>query len=331
MSPSQNSSSNGWSLLAKQKWQENKPFRYTINFIVTVGSTEILAVSAYLSPQHFPLLLTLLIALIPAMLLWWAIIVIQSYDNKALTYIKETAEYGAEIGKQIQINQELQSEINSLTAQFARLIQNAGETLELYPPFRKLLEKETGQKKLIGHFMDRSMIHALCVWNITRNDFLKLAQEGIRDCKKCQLIHHGSLKELQQHPYLTDLQTKTTSRIVILPNANIEEVKDNNEVSKFLQKVGNTPSYWIDEEKFFQIAELTDIKDRIRLDDCVILDEQLLLLWQHDRRIAVLSFKGETVYEGIIRAFNDLENQIRGYPNPDITYQFQKIVTLKNN
>ncbi len=297
---------------------------------MTIGGTEILATVVFLSPQRASIFPTLVFALIPAMFLWWAITIFQNYDDKAESYSQNNTKYKEELDILIQVNHKLHSEIEEQATQFTNLIQETARTLEFYPPFRKLLEKEPGQKKLIGHFTTKSVRDALCIWNISRNDFLELAQEGIRDCKKCQLIHYGSLKELQQHPYLNELQEKQSIRIVILPEEHKDEITDDEKKSEFLKKIGRTPSYAIGEERFFEIAELTDTKKRIKLDDCAILDEQLLLLWQHDRRFATLCFRGEKVFEGILRAFQDLEQQLKGYPNPDTRYQFQPIDGLTN-
>ena len=330
MTTSPKSSFDTLSSLVKQKRQKSKSFRYTINFIISVGGTGILAAATYFYPsQHSSILSIVVFALVPTAILWWVVNIIQNYDDKAETYIQETEKYKGEMDNLIQVNQKLHYEIGNLTIQLSTLIQETAHALELYPPFRELLQKEPGQKKLIGHFLKRAVNAALCIWNISRNDFLGLAQEGIKDCKKCQIIHYGSLTELQQHPYLNDLQEKQARRIVILPKEYIEEMEDKTKVAEFLRKTGITPSYWIDEERFFEIAELTDIKKSIKLDDCVIFDEQLLLLWQHDRRIAMLSFKGEKVYEGILRAFKELELQLDGYPTPNVQYQFQQIAEKK--
>lgn len=311
--------------LVKQKWQKNKFFRYSLNFIATVGSTESLAIVAFLSPQRASILPTIVFAFIPAMFLWWAITVFQHYYDKAETYSRSNAKYKEEMDSLIQLNQMLRNEIMGQATIFTNLIQNTADKLEFYTPFRKLLDKEPGQQKLIGHFTKKSVREALCIWNISRKDFLDLAQEGIRDCKKCQLIHHGSLEKIQPHPYLNEIQEKQSIRIVILPEKYKDEVMDDEKKTEFLKKIGKTPSYAISEERFFEIAELTDIKERIKLDDCAIFDEQLLLLWQHDRRFATLCFRGENVFEGILKAFQELEQQLKGYPHPDVDYQFQPI------
>ena len=85
------------------------------------------------------------------------------------------------------------------------------------------------------------------------------------------------------------------------------------------KKVFNSQADWIDEDKFFEIAMLTDMKDRIKLDDYIVFDEQLLLLRQRDRRIAMLSFNDERVCAGIIKAFEELNQQT--YSNPNATFE----------
>jgi len=129
----------------RKPWYRIKAFRYTVNFIVTVVCTEGLAGVAYYSPQHASILAILLFAFIPAVIIWWGVNLLQSYDESAATYKQE-------IDNQIKRNSALNSEIEELTIQLKDLIENAAKTLDLYPPFRRLLDKETRQKKLIGLF-----------------------------------------------------------------------------------------------------------------------------------------------------------------------------------
>lgn len=74
--------------------------------------------------------------------------------------------------------------------------------------------------------------------------------------------------------------------------------------------------------QFFEIARLSYMKERLKLDDCAFHDGQVLLLRQRDRRIAMLSFKGtnEPVCEGIVRVFEALNLQLKGYPNPEAKF-----------
>src|SRR6266851_192093 len=202
----------------RQSWFRNKTFRYTSNFIVTIGCTECLVAVAYYSPQHASILVTLVFALIPALILWWVVTLVQSYHESAATYKQE-------IDHQIKRNNALICEIEKLTIQLENLIENAAKTLGLYPPFVCLLGKATRQKKLIGHFIRRCMRPALCIWDISDGDFYNLVQEGIRDCHKWQGIHHGKLTNLQTNfPYLKDLQNVPSQRIVILSKDDAKEL-----------------------------------------------------------------------------------------------------------
>src|SRR5258706_1569885 len=302
----------------RQPWYRNKAFRYSVNFIVTIACTACLAAFAYYSPQHISILDTLLFALIPAVILWWVVNLVQSYDERAIICKRE-------FDRQIEINSTLNSEIEKFTIQFKNLIENAAETLELYPSFRLLLHKDIRQKKLIGHFLRKSMSPALSIWDISDGDFYELIQEGIRDCHKWQGIHHGKITKLQTNfPYLTDLQNVPAQRIVILTKDDIKELEDRAIVENFLLATGNTPSYWIEEDKFFEIARLTFMKERLKLDDCALHDGQVLLLRQRDTSIAILSFKGtnEPICEGIVRAFEELNLHLKGFLTDE---KFKKI------
>lgn len=294
---------------SKQPWYRNKAFQYTINFIVTIGCTGCLVAVAYYLPQHASLLVTLLLACIPAVILWWVVTLVQSYHERAETYKQE-------FGLQIKRNEKLLILLENL-------IENAAKTLELYPPFRVLLDKETRQKKLIGHFIRKGMYHALSIWDISDRDFYELVQEGIRDCHLWQGIHHGKITKLQTNfPYLKDLQNVSSQRIVILSRDDVKELQDRTIVDNFLLATGNTPSYWIDEDQFFEITRLAHMKGRLKLDDCALHDGQVLLLRQRDRRIALLAFKGanEPICEGIVTAFEVLNLQLKGFPNPDAPF-----------
>ena len=300
----------------RQPWYKNKAFRYIANFIVTITCTGCLAAFAYYSPQYASIPATLLFASIPAAILWWVFNLVQSYDESA-TALKR------EIDHQIERNNLLNSEIEKLTIRFNNLIENAGETLELYPPFRRLLGKEIRQKKLIGHFLRKCMSPTLSIWDISDGDFYELVQEGIRDCHKWQGIHHGKITRLQTNfPYLKDVQNVPSQRIVILSKNDAKELEDRKIVENFLKATGNTPSYWIDEDQFFEITRLSFMKERLKLDDCVLHDGEVLLLRQRDRRIAILSFRGanEPICEGIVKAFEALNLQLKGFPNPDATF-----------
>lgn len=167
------------------------------------------------------------------------------------------------------------------------------------------------------------MSPALCIWDISDGDFYELVQEGIRDCHKWQGIHHGRITHLQTNfPYLKDLQNIPSQRIVILSKDDAKELEDRTIIDNFLSAIGNTPSYWIDEDKFFEIARLSFMKERLKLDDCVLHDGEVLLLRERDRRIAMLSFRGanEPICEGIVRAFEALNLQLKGFPNPDAKF-----------
>jgi len=295
----------------------NKASRYTTNFIVTIACTECLAGVAYYSPQHASILAILLLALIPAVILGWLLNLVQSYDESA-------ARYKQEIDDQIKRNNALNNEIEELTNQFKNLIENAEKTLNFFLLFRRLLDTATSQKKLIGHFLRKCMSPALCIWDISDGDFYELVQEGIRDCRhKWQGIHHGKISKLQtDFPYLKDLPNVPSQRIVILSKDDTKELEDRTIVANFLLATGNTPSYWIDEDKFFEIARLSFMKERLKLDDCALHDGEVLLLRQRDRRIAMLSFRGanEPIFEGIVRAFEALNLQLNGLPNPDAKF-----------
>ena len=301
-----------------QPWHRNKLFRYSANFIASIVCTESFAAFAYYSSEHTSILDTLIFALIPAVILWLIFNLVQSYDEKVRVYQRE-------IDRQIDKNTSLSGKIEKLTIELKNLLQDAAETLELSPPFRKLLRREIRQRKLIGHFLRKCMSPALCIWDISDGDFYELVQEGIRDCHKWQGIHHGKITELQtNHPYLKDLQNVTSQRIVILTEDGVKELEDRTIVENFLLATANTPSYWIEEDKFFEIARLTYMKERLKLDDCVLHDGQVLLLRQRNTRIAILSFKGdnEPICEGIVRAFDELNLQLKGIPT---NTKFKKI------
>lgn len=160
---------------------------------------------------------------------------------------------------------------------------------------------------------------ALCIWDISDSDFYDLVQEGIRDCHKWQGIHHGKITNLQTNfPYLKDLQNVPSQRIVILSKDDAKELADRTIVDNFLKATGNTPSYWIDEDEFFEVARLAFMKERLKLDDCALHDEEVLLLRQRDRGIAILSFRtaNEPICAGIVKAFEALNLQLKGIPNP---------------
>jgi hypothetical protein len=300
----------------RKPWYRIKAFRYTVNFIVTIVCTECLAGVAYYSPQHTSILAILLFAFIPAVIIWWGVNLVQSYDESAATYKQE-------IDNQIKRNNALNSEIEELTIQLKDLIENAAKTLDLYPPFRSLLNRETRQKKLIRHFLRKSMSPALSIWDISDGDFYELVQEGIRDCYKWGGIHYGKISKLQTNfPYLKDLSNVTSQRIVVLSKEDAKELEDRTIVDEFLVATRNTPSYWIDEDKFFEIARLSFMKERLKLDDCALHDGEVLLLRDRVRKIAMLSIRGanEPIFEGIVRAFEELNLQLKGFSNPDAKF-----------
>jgi len=167
------------------------------------------------------------------------------------------------------------------------------------------------------------MSPALSNWDISDAYFYELVQEGIRDCHKWQGIHHGKITKIQtKFPYLKDLENVPSQRIVILSKDDAKELEDRTIVDNFLLATGNTPSYWIDENQFLDIARLSFMKERLKLDDCALHDGEVLLLRQRDRRIAMLSFRGanEPIFEGIVRAFEELNLQLKGFPNPDAKF-----------
>jgi hypothetical protein len=211
--------------------------RYAVNLIVTIACTACLAGAEYYLPQHASLLAILLVALIPTLIFWWAFNIVQNYDEIAQKYKQE-------IDNQIKRNNALNSEIEELTIQLKDLIENAAKTLDLYPPFRSLLNRETRQKKLIRHFLRKSMSPALSIWDISDGDFYELVQEGIRDCYKWGGIHYGKISKLQTNfPYLKDLSNVTSQRIVVLSKEDAKELENRTIVDEFLVATRNTPSY----------------------------------------------------------------------------------------
>jgi hypothetical protein len=64
------------------------------------------------------------------------------------------------------------------------------------------------------------------------------------------------------------------------------------------------------------------MKERLKLDDCALHDGEVLLLRDRERKIAMLSIRGanEPIFEGIVRAFEELNLQLKGFPNPDTKF-----------
>lgn len=313
--------SNTTSPLSK-KHPSNRSFRDIAYIVLSVILTELLAVFSYYTPQKNSVVSVLIFASIPAIIAGIAVAILQNYDQKIEKY------------RQFFDDQLSRSEhLNQTAAKLDALIENASATLDLYPPYRKLLKKEPGQRSLISGFLRREMQSAQCVWDITDDEFYELALNGIRDCRKCQFIHHGKLSDLQHnYRYLKELREKPgieSQRIVVLSKENVKELGDRPIVDNFLKAVDKTPSYWIDEDAFFQ---MTRLQRDLKLDDCALFDEQLLLFRRRKERIAVLSFKDEDgqICRGIIRAFNDLNTQLDYFKNlhTQVNYSDSKIFKL---
>jgi hypothetical protein len=306
-----------------KKQPANRSFRDIAYVALSLLLTGLLAAFTYYAPQKNSIVSVILFASIPTIITGMALGIIQQYDQKAENYKANIEAYKQIFDNQLLRSEQLNQTARQISSNLEDLLKNAGDTLELYHPYRELLKKEPKQRSLISGFLRKGMQPVQCIWDISDNDFYDLALNGIRHCRKCQFIHHGKLSDLQQNfQYLRELRENPgieSQRIVVLSKENAKDLGNRAIVDNFLKAVDKTPSYWIDEDMFFQ---MTRLQRDLKLDDCALFDDQLLLFRQRKDRIAVLSFKDEDgqTCKGIIRAFEGLNTQLR--------YSDSKIFTM---
>lgn len=293
---------------ATQKWHETPIFRIAIALSLSIVCTCLLVGAAYYSQQKQILATAILFTLIPALIFGLLFVILQRYDDNAAKY-KQEIELMAESHKVVR------NELVHLNTLIISTVGNVGETLNLYEPFRKLLDEHSAQGRLIRYFLRLYMTGSLRIWRISEWDFYKLAIEGARVCKTWDAIHHGRISALQSSSfppsYLKDLKGTggERRRIVILKLEEVPEVYDDETRSRFLLATEGTKSYWIDENDFFH---LTRISPLVTL-DCALHDQNLLLrLDRKEENVAILSFKGqhEEICDGVIRAFEALDLEL---------------------
>src|SRR6266567_2484478 len=96
---------------------KSKPWRYFINFIVTIICTETLAIVAYYSSRSSSVLpLLLLFSIIPALIIWWVVNMLQDYQEKVEELRNSTTTYAEEIANQVKRNSVLHDEMKQQTA-----------------------------------------------------------------------------------------------------------------------------------------------------------------------------------------------------------------------
>jgi hypothetical protein len=309
---SANSSNNG-PVQENQKWYESTVFRILVAIIASSICTVLLVAGSYESQHNNTLAASILFALTPTIILALLFVIVQVFYENASRFQEQTRSL-------IRSNFENGSELKDLIVQLSELIENAATTLELYDAFRKQLDNDPEQRRLIRNFMHKSLNGPLFIWNIGEKDFNDLVIQGIKNCNKSwQGIHHGKISELQPFSYLQELKkVEKTQRIIILKQEDINETEDENKVTDFLKLTADTPSYWITEKEFFQISELSYLLNKIRLDDCALHDSKLLLHRQREIQLVMMSFKGEhePICDGISKAFELLNLQLEGNPVP---------------
>jgi hypothetical protein len=292
----------------KQKWHETPIFRDAIILSTSIICTCLLVIAAYYSQQKQILVTAILFTLIPGVIFGLLFIILQRYwDNAAKN--KQEIELLAESQNAVR------NELLHLNALIKSIVEDVGETLNLYQPFRKLLDEHASQGRMIRRFLRLYMTGSLRIWRISEWTFYELAVEGARECKTWDAIHHGRISALQSSSfppdYLKDLQGAggERRRIVILKSEEVQEVDDDEICSRFLSATKGTTSYWIGEDNFFR---LTQISPPITL-DCALHDKNLLLRLDHKENVAIMSFKGqhEEICDGVIRAFEALDLELR--------------------
>jgi hypothetical protein len=94
-------------------------------------------------------------------------------------------------------------------------------------------------------------------------------------------------------------------RIVILTKEEAKDLDNYAIVSEFLKTTEGTKSYWIDQDDFYK---LFDISAKMRLDDAALHDEQLLILRQRETKLVMLALSShkDRACNGILRAFTEL-------------------------
>ena len=292
---------------AEQKWHETPVFRIAIALSLSIICTCLLVGAAYYSQQKQILVTAILFTLIPALIFGLLFVILQRYDENA-------AKYKQEIELMAERHIAVRDELVNLNALIVSTVENVGETLNLYEPFRKVLDEHSAQGRLIRHFLRLYMTGSLRIWRISDWDFYELAIEGARVCKTWDAIHHGRISALQSSSfppgYLIDLQRAggERRRIVILKPEEVSEVNDDEIRSRFLSATKGTKSYWIDENDFFH---LTQISPLVTL-DCALHDKNLLLRFDRKENVAIMSFKGqhEEICDGVIRAFEALDLEL---------------------
>jgi hypothetical protein len=305
----------------------------------------------------------LLFSLIPALILGVVINIVQNYERKAESYEEEVRNivqnyerdaenhkddieaHRKDISLQMYKNDTLNHALEQQSTQLENSIhqldafmKSAGTTLNLYTAYRALLKRDSNQQNLMRQFLNRAMEPVVSIWDVSDKEFYDLALRGIKACHKCQVIHHGKISNLQKEfSYLDELRSSKveSQRIVVLSMEDAKELADDAKIHDFLNAVGKTPSYWIDEDDFFEITRIRRTKDpskeTFNLNDCALLDGQLLLFRHRKAGVAVLSFKegNEATCKGIIDAFDYLNAQLT-YANyrPLFTLIKEKGVTI---
>ncbi len=311
---------------AKQQRRENMIFRFSVSILGSSICTILLVAAAYYSVQKGQFLVsTILFALVPTIIFALLFDIIQRFDDNAERYKRE-------IDLIINSNRSIRDELLARTDEINKVVSEVGKTLNLYEPFRKLLDTNPTQGRMIRHFMRICMNDPLRIWDVSATEFHDLVIEGAKQCKTWDAIHHGRISNLgnisYSFAYLNELKEvqSTRRRIVILKPEEVSELQDDMIVSRYLIATAGTPSYWIDEDEFFRLTRITP---SLRL-DCTLHDKNLLLQRHHDPRhntnVAIMSFadQNEEICDGVIKAFNELDLELR-MSNVD-SVKFHKIM-----
>ncbi|WP_193196805.1 hypothetical protein [Nostoc sp. MG11] len=274
------------------------------SFILTLSSTASIAPTEQLHKIILPAIISIPPGLIAGLLFAF----IQTYQETLIEYKQEVRE----LTKILDKNEKHLEQIYDF-------VDAAKSSLNHYATVRGLLIASKTHRYLVESFIEKAVGHPCYIPRASEDDFYEILTLGIRASSKSWCaIHQGQISKLGFNPidnegefYFSSLRNSDShiekKRIIILNKDEQQELTNPNIMKAFWDKTGrDIPSYWISDDYFYNLTRLS--RD-IRVDDCALHDDEVLLHYHRENKLIMLAFEDsrDPIWSAVKKLFQRLD------------------------
>jgi hypothetical protein len=289
------------------------------SFILTLTST------ASITPQGSNLnIIPAIISIPPGLIAGFLFAFIQTYQETLQLYRREVVDLTRIIDK-------YETHLENVYD----FVDGAKASLNHYAMVRGLISSSRNLRQLVQSFVEKAISHPCYMPRSSEEDFYELLRLGISNSKKWYAIHQGPISKLGFNPidregelyfsYLRDSEINKI-RIIILTKDEQKELQNLDVMQAFWQKTGkDVASYWITDDYFYTLTKLS--RD-IRVDDCALHDDEVLLHYHRENKLVMLAFEDgrDPIWRGVKRLFERLDMFLKNRISTDFSLIDQKFI-----